>query len=306
MTIHSVPRAPRQVAPATDIAYSIVVPVYNEEENIALLHQAIQGAADSLPGSYEVIYVDDGSRDGSFARLEALAAGDPRVKVVQFRRNFGQTAAIAAGIEHATGDILIFMDADLQNDPADIPLLLAKLEEGYDVVSGWRIKRQDAFWTRKVPSWAANRLISAITGVHLHDYGCSLKAYRREVIQQVNLYGEMHRFVPVYAAWVGARIAEVPVNHRPRLRGTSKYGLSRTFKVALDLLTAKFLSSYFTKPIYVFGGVGLFLLALSVLAILLALFQKFAYGVSLIQTPLPVLAGVLLSTGLIAILQGLA
>ena len=249
--------------------------------------------------------MDDGSRDGSFQELRTLAEEDPRVKVVQLRRNFGQTPAIAAGIDHARGEILIFLDADLQNDPADIPRLVATLEEGYDVVSGWRQDRKDALLTRKLPSWAANWLISAITGVKLRDYGCSLKAYRHEVLAHVNLYGEMHRFIPAYAAWVGASITEIPVRHHPRVRGKSKYGLSRTLKVVLDLLTAKFLASYATKPIYVFGGVGLFLEFLAFISLFVALVQKLAIGVSLIQTPLTLLAAILGSTGFIAILQGL-
>ncbi|MBM2826916.1 MAG: undecaprenyl-phosphate glycosyltransferase, DPM1-like family, partial [Dehalococcoidia bacterium] len=228
------------------VAYSIIIPVFNEEDNVGLLHDAISRVAEGLGAEYEVVYVDDGSVDGSFQRLTEISEKDDHVLVVQFRRNFGQTAAIAAGIAYSRGDVLIFMDADLQNDPQDIPRLIARLNEGYDVVSGWREQRHDAFLTRKVPSWAANRLISFITGVRLHDYGCSLKAYRREVIQHVNLYGEMHRFVPVYASWVGASITEIPVTHHPRVRGKSKYGLSRTFKVILDLLTAKFLASYST------------------------------------------------------------
>ncbi|MCX6020730.1 MAG: glycosyltransferase family 2 protein, partial [Chloroflexi bacterium] len=194
MTIHRLPRAPWGESRRSAVAYSLVIPVYNEEESLPLLHQAITGVMSSLPGGWEVIYVDDGSRDRSPDVLEDLAAADTHVRVVQFRRNFGQTAATSAGIDHARGDVLIFMDADLQNDPADIPRLLDKLDEGYDVVSGWRIKRQDAYWTRKAPSVMANWLISRVTGVHLHDYGCSLKAYRRDVISEINLYGEMHRF----------------------------------------------------------------------------------------------------------------
>lgn len=305
MTIHRLPRSPWSESQRAPVAYSIVVPVYNEEESLPLLHQAVAGVMSTLDGGWEVVYVDDGSRDRSPQRLEELAAADDHVRVIQFRRNFGQTAAISAGIDHARGDVLIFMDADLQNDPADIPRLLAKLDEGFDVVSGWRIKRQDALWTRKVPSVAANWLISRITGVHLHDYGCSLKAYRRDVIREVYLYGEMHRFVPVFAARVGATIAEIPVSHHPRRLGTSKYGLNRTFKVMLDLITAKFLSSYFTKPIYVFGGAGLWLMLFGILAVGIALIQKFATGQSLIQTPLLLLAAMLIMMGFQAILMGL-
>ncbi|MBI2886626.1 MAG: glycosyltransferase family 2 protein [Chloroflexi bacterium] len=297
------PQAPDE-APAT-LAHSVIIPVYNEEGNLTPLHQAITAIMDATAGGYEMVFVDDGSRDGGFQELAALAARDPRVKVVQLRRNFGQTPAIAAGIDHARGDILIFLDADLQNDPADIPRLLATLAEGYDVVSGWRQHRRDTWLTRQMPSMAANWLISAITGVRLRDYGCSLKAYRREVLSQVHLYGEMHRFIPAYASWVGAAITEIPVTHHPRLRGKSKYGLSRTVKVLLDLLTAKFLASYATKPIYVFGGVGLFLGLLAFLSLAAAIIQKFTIGVSLIQTPLTTLAAILGATGFIAILQGL-
>ncbi|HLC29995.1 MAG TPA: glycosyltransferase family 2 protein [Dehalococcoidia bacterium] len=282
-----------------------MLPVFNEAGNLTPLYHALVPVMDGLGGGYEIVFVDDGSRDSSFQELTALAKGDPRVKVVQLRRNFGQTPAIAAGIDHARGEVLIFLDADLQNDPADIPRLVTTLEEGYDVVSGWRQDRKDAFLTRKLPSWAANWLISAITGVKLRDYGCSLKAYRHEVLAQVNLYGEMHRFIPAYAAWVGATITEIPVQHHPRVRGKSKYGLSRTLKVVLDLLTAKFLASYATKPIYVFGGVGLFLEFMAFISLFVALVQKLAIGVSLIQTPLTLLAAILGSTGFIAILQGL-
>jgi len=293
-----------QVTPS-EIAYSLIIPVYNEEGNLTPLHERVTAAMAELPGRYELILVDDGSRDGSAEELAAIAARDQRVKVVQFRRNFGQTAAMSAGIDHSRGDVLIFLDADLQNDPADIPRLIAKLNEGYDVVSGWRKDRQDAFITRTFPSRLANGLISWGTGVYLHDYGCSLKAYRREVLEQVHLYGEMHRFIPAYAALVGATITELPVQHHARVRGKSKYGLNRTVKVVLDLLTAKFMASYATKPIYLFGGIGMLLLALGAACILLAVLQKLFLGVSLIQTPLTLLSAILGATGFIAILQGL-
>ncbi len=294
-------RAPRDGL----LAFSAIVPVFNESGNLAPLHERLTDAMKELGGDYELVFVDDGSQDGSFAELSAIAGKDPRVKVVQLRRNFGQTPAIAAGIDYSRGEVLVFLDADLQNDPMDIPRLVATLDQGYDVVSGWRKERKDTFLTRKVPSWAANCLISAITGVKLRDYGCSLKAYRREVLSHVHLYGEMHRFIPAYAAWVGAAITEIPVSHHPRVRGKSKYGLSRTIKVLLDLLTAKFLQSYATKPIYVFGGVGLVLLALAGVSLTAAVAQKLLLGVSLIQTPLTLLAAILGSTGFIAILQGL-
>lgn len=252
------------------MSLSVIIPVYNEAENLPLLQQALHQALDPLGRPWEVLYVDDGSRDGSAAVLEELAAADPaHVRVILFRRNFGQTAAIAAGLDYAAGELLVMMDADMQNDPADIGMMLAKLDEGYDVVSGWRINRQDTFATRKLPSQLANGLIARITGVHLHDYGCALKIYRREVLEDVRLYGEMHRFVPAYAAWQGARIVEVPVNHHPRRFGQSKYGLKRTFKVLMDLWTVKMLTTFAHKPMYLFGGLGYGLLATG--ALLLAL-----------------------------------
>ncbi|GCE10903.1 glycosyltransferase family 2 protein [Tengunoibacter tsumagoiensis] len=241
---------------------SVIVPVYNEEESVPKLHENISRVLMKQDFSYEVIYVDDGSKDTTFIQLRQIAEKDRHVKVVQLRRNFGQTAGIAAGVANSTGEILVFMDGDLQNDPIDIPRLLAKLEEGYDVVSGWRKNRQDAQLSRKLPSMLANRLISKVTGVHLHDYGCSLKAYRRTVFQHIRLYGEMHRFLPAYAAIAGAAITEMEVNHHARQFGKSKYGISRTFRVVLDLITVKFLSKYATKPSYAFGIPGLFSVAI--------------------------------------------
>src|SRR5512146_1149021 len=237
---------------------SIVIPVYNEEENIPLLYQALQDAMRPVPCCWEVVLVDDGSKDGSLAALEKVAAADPlHVRVVALRRNFGQTAAIAAGIDHSCGEIVVLLDADLQNDPADIPMMVEKIQAGYDVVSGWRVNRQDTYLTRTLPSNMANWLISTVTGVHLHDYGCTLKAYRREVITGFRLYGEMHRFIPVYANQVGARLLEIPVRHHARRFGKAKYGLERTLKVLLDLFTVKFLVAYANKPIYLFGGAGI-------------------------------------------------
>ena len=241
------------VAPAV----SVVVPIYNEEENVALLHQRLTEALGALGRSYEIVYVDDGSRDRSFARLCDAAATDRQVRIVRFRRNFGQTAALQAGIEESRGETLVFLDGDLQNDPADIGLLLARIDEGYDVVSGWRKDRHDPWLSRRLPSMAANWLISRVTGVVLRDYGCTLKAYRGEVIRPVKLYGEMHRFIPALVSWSGATVTEVPVRHEPRRFGKSKYGISRTARVALDLITVKFLGSYSTKPLYVFGFAGL-------------------------------------------------
>lgn len=236
---------------------SIIIPVYNEEENIPLLHERIRAVMEQSHFSYEIIYVDDGSKDNTFEQLSRIVKLDEHVLVVRFRRNFGQTAAIAAGVANSSGEILIFMDGDLQNDPQDIPHLLAKLDEGYDVVSGWRKDRKDAAISRKLPSRIANKLISNVTGIHLHDYGCTLKAYRYEVFKHIRLYGEMHRFIPAYAMLAGASIAEIPVAHHPRQFGTSKYGISRTVRVMLDLLTLKFLGSFGTKPLYAFGMLGL-------------------------------------------------
>jgi glycosyltransferase involved in cell wall biosynthesis len=285
---------------------SIIIPVYNEEKNLPILHQAI---VDTMQGSqipWEVIYVDDGSQDRSLAVLKDLAGATPdHTRVVQLRRNFGQTAAIAAGIDHAVGDVVVLMDADMQNDPADIPMLLEKIQAGYDVVSGWRKNRQDQFITRTFPSRIANALISRVTGVHLHDYGCTLKAYRREVITGFRLYGEMHRFIPAYAGSVGARIIEVPVTHHARKYGQTKYGLERTVKVILDLFTVKFLISYSAKPIYLFGGAGLGLIGGSSLMLLFLLIRRFTIGTSVFDSPLFVVGIMLAILGFQSILMGL-
>ena len=237
---------------------SIVVPLFNEAENVEPLYEEIRAVADADGRIREIIFVDDGSADGTFDILSRACAGDARVTVIRLRRNFGQSAALAAGFDRAAGDVVVPMDGDRQNDPADIPRLLDKLDEGYDVVSGWRKERKDRWLTRTLPSVIANMLISRITSVKLHDYGCSLKAYRKEVIEGINLYGEMHRFIPSLASWMGVRVAEVPVNHRPRTAGRSKYGLGRTLRVILDLINVKFLTSYSTRPIQVFGKIGLY------------------------------------------------
>lgn len=242
---------------------SIIIPVYNEEKNVPLLHERIQQVMEKQQFSYEIIYVDDGSEDATFVQLKRIIMLDEHVQIVRFRRNFGQTAAITAGVANSSGEILIFMDGDLQNDPVDIPRLLAKLDEGYDVVSGWRKNRQDARFSRKLPSILANKLISSLTGIHLHDYGCTLKAYRYEVFKHIRLYGEMHRFIPAYAALAGASITEIEVTHHARQFGKSKYGISRTGRVLLDLITLKFLGSFGTKPLYAFGMLGLLSLLLS-------------------------------------------
>jgi glycosyltransferase involved in cell wall biosynthesis len=249
--------------------------------------------------------VNDGSKDDTIGVLRGLAAARPRLKVIDLARNYGQTAAMMAGFDHARGDIIVPIDADLQNDPADIPVLLAKLEEGYDVVSGWRKNRQDAAIKRNFVSRVANRAISWLSGVHLHDYGCSLKAYRRSVIGPVRLYGEMHRFVPIYASWYGARITEVPVNHSPRLHGASNYGLERIIKVMLDLMVVRFLDRWLGKPIYIFGGFGLAWFAVAGLSALYMLYLKFFANLSMIQTPLPLLVVVSFMMGVMSILIGL-
>jgi glycosyltransferase involved in cell wall biosynthesis len=285
---------------------SLVVPVYNEEENLPLLFDAIHKVMDALDHSWELILVDDGSRDNSLAVLNELAAKDPQhVRVVVFRRNFGQTAAIAAGIDHATGDVVILLDADMQNDPADIPLLLAKLDEGYDVVSGWRKDRKDTYLTRTLPSNAANWLISTVTGVHLHDYGCTLKAYRRDALTGIRLYGEMHRFIPVFVHAVGAKITEIPVHHHARKYGKAKYGLERTIKVVLDLFTVKFLLDYSRKPIYLFGGTGMILIIVSALALFGLLIRRVFWGVPVLTSPFFLIAVMFVIMGFQSILMGL-
>src|ERR1700694_1233011 len=252
---------------------SVIVLVYNELESLAPSHPKLMSVPKAMHTTYEVVYIDDGSRDGSTERLSQLALTDPHVRVVSFRRNFGQTAAVQAGIDNARGEILVFMDGDLQNDPHDIPRLLQRMEDGYDVVSGWRKDRKDDA-ARVLPSKIANWIIARVTGVPLNDFGCTLKAYHRDVIQDVKLYGEMHRFIPVYASWVGARIAEIPVNHRPRSFGKSKYSLSRTSRVLLDLMTVKLLGSYSTKPIYFFGFAAFGLWALAFVFAAIVIIQK--------------------------------
>jgi glycosyltransferase involved in cell wall biosynthesis len=290
---------------------SIVIPLYNEAPNLHGLHARLIETLTSLGRSFEIIYVNDGSQDGSDRLLDEIAQKDTRVVVVHFRRNFGQTAAMAAGFDHSRGKILIPMDGDLQNDPQD--KLLAKIEEGYDVVSGWRRRRQDPL-SKKIPSRIANVVISYVSGVPLHDYGCTLKAYRREMVEGVGLYGEMHRFIPVYAAYRGARVTEIEVTHHPRRAGKSKYGIERTLKVLLDLIVVKFFGSYVNKPIYLFGSVGCFSLLAAFLALSASVVFKLLprtnwYGVEVhkdfVQTPLPVLGSLFAILGVFLILQGL-
>lgn len=266
---------------------SLVVPVYNEQENLPLLFEAVYKTMNALGKTWEIILVDDGSHDNSLSILEKYAEQDAEhVRVISFRRNFGQTPAIAAGLDYSKGDIIVLLDADLQNDPSDIPMMLAKLDEGYDLVSGWRRKRKDNVVTRNFPSMIANHIISWVTGVHLHDYGCTLKAYRREVLEGFRLYGEMHRFIPVFADSVGASITEVVVNHHPRKFGKTKYGLERTVKVILDLFTVKFLVSYASKPIYLFGGTGGLLMIISAVMMIYLFVRRLFFLVSVTGSPL--------------------
>jgi glycosyltransferase involved in cell wall biosynthesis len=295
-----------EVSDKAPVELSVVVPLLDEQDNLRPLYEQIKQALDGR-FEYEVIFVDDGSTDGSFETLKGFHGSDRRVRVIRFRRNFGQTAALSAGFLHAKGEIIVALDADLQNDPADIPMLLAKLKEGYDVVSGWRQKRHDDALTRLLPSKIANWLISRITAVRLHDYGCTLKAYRREVLAETRLYGEMHRFIPAIASWTGARIAECVVNHRPRTAGQAKYGLGRTWKVILDLITVKFLGSFSTKPIYIFGGLGGLTTLGAILCGLAVLYQKFIAPshLSMNRNPLLVLTAVLIVATIQFILMGL-
>lgn len=284
---------------------SVILPVLNEEENLIDMNTEIIGVIENIDVDYEIIYIDDGSTDRSFDILCSLREENPNIKIIQFRRNFGQTAGLAAGFEHASGDTIITMDSDRQNDPHDIPMLLDKIDEGYDLVSGWRFDRQDAWLSRKLPSKIANLLISKITGVKLHDYGCSLKAFHKDVVENVRLYGEMHRFIPAIASWMGVRIAEVKVNHRARVAGSSKYGISRTFRVILDLITVKFLLQYSARPIHFFGGLGLASGVTGFIIAFVMLVQKFFFSIPMGDRPLLLLAVLLMFIGLQFITFGL-
>ncbi len=272
---------------------SIVIPIKDERDNVKRLHELLHQALVPLQRSYEILFVDDGSSDGSYDVLAELAAGDPHVKVLRLRRNFGQSAALQAGIDWSSGAVLVTMDGDLQNDPADIPMLLDKLAEGYDAVLGWRVRRQDNFLIRKLPSLAANWLIRKVTGVPIKDMGCTLRALRRDLAEALPLYGEMHRFVPVLAQQYGARLAQVPVRHHPRTAGQTKYNLSRTFRVVLDLITVKFLHSYLTRPMHVMGLAGLLAMGLGVLALLLTMWMKSYYGTFMTGNPFLLLSAML-------------
>lgn len=284
---------------------SLVVPIYNEEENIPLLYAEIKEVLDSTDYQYELICVDDGSSDRSVAVLEQLSSEDDRVVVIELRRNFGQTAAMSAGFDHARGEIIITMDGDLQNDPHDIPAMVEKLNSGYDVVTGWRHDRKDPFLSRKLPSMLANKLISWITGVGLHDYGCTLKVFRREVTENIRLYGEMHRFIPAIASGMGISFTEVKVNHRARRFGTSKYGISRTIRVVLDLLTVKFMLSYATRPLHVFGTVGVVSSFIGFATVFVMLVQRQLFGVPMGDRPLLLLAVLLIFIGIQFVTSGL-
>jgi len=283
------------------VKLSIILPVYNEEGNLNELYRELKAALTNIQA--EVIAVNDGSTDGSRAVLENLAKEDKSLKVINLSRNYGQTAALSAGFDKATGEVLIPMDADLQNDPADIPRFLAEIDKGFDVVAGWRKERKDS-WLRRLPSFLANKLISKITGIKLHDYGCTMKAYKKKIVQEVRFYGEMHRFMPALVAWHGAKIAEITVNHRPRCHGQSKYGISRTFRVVLDLFTVKFLNTYLAKPMHFFGRAGLYSLFFGFISGMFAIILRFQ-GVHFIRTPLPLLTIFLVLMGVQFLLMGI-
>jgi len=297
--------APKNEAAQAPISLSVITPIYNEEKNIPILVDQLLEVLERLKKPFEIIAINDGSRDGSLAELRKQAALHSELKVVDFRRNYGQTAAIMAGIDHAKGDVIISIDADLQNDPQDIPNLLAKLDEGFDVVSGWRKDRQDEAFRRNFFSRVANWVISSISGVRLHDYGCTLKAYRSDVVKDVRLYGEMHRFIPIYASWMGAKVVDMPVRHHARRHGYSNYGLERILKVILDLIVVKFLDRYMVKPIYVFGGFGILSLFFGAASFVAMIVLKVVDNISMISTPLPLVTVMAVMTGVSSILMGL-
>lgn len=285
--------------------FSIIIPIFNEEENLPILINEILEVMKDNKYSFEVILIDDGSRDRSWEVMEGLAQKHKELKLIGLKRNFGQTPAIMAGMEQASGEFLVMMDGDLQNDPADIPLLFSKIKEGFDIVSGWRKDRQDKAITRKVPSWVANWIIRKVSGVNLHDLGCSLKIYRRSVMQGIKLYGEMHRFIPIHAHWLGAKITEQVVNHRSRKHGQSKYGLERVMKVFLDIIFIKFFSSYIYRPIHFFGKLGIYSAILSIISFLGLLYHKFIIGTSFIRSPLILLTVLFIILSIMTILIGL-
>lgn len=283
---------------------SIILPIYNEAQGIPLLFQKIEEAVQNE--EYEIVAVNDGSKDNSWAELIKVAEGKPKIKLINFRRNFGQTAAINAGIQFSQGDIIILIDSDLENDPADIPLLLEEMNKGFDVVSGWRQNRwKGQYLTRKLPSLMANNLISKISGVYLHDYGCTLKAYKRDVIKDVRLYGQMHRFIPVFCKWQGGKVTEIPVNYQPRMFGKSNYGLFRIYKVMLDLVLIKFLDKFMHRPIHFFGGAGILSFIITFLALTLAIYFKIMGQKDFVQTPLPTIGAMFFMVGILMILMGI-
>lgn len=284
---------------------SVVIPIFEEEPNIRPLYTELKGVLDGLNLSYEIIFIDDGSRDNSLDVLKEVQGQDDHVRIVRFRRNFGQTAALAAGMQYAQGNVVVTMDGDQQNDPHDIPRLLSKIDEGYDLVNGWRYDRKDKYWSRKIPSMVANKLISRTTDVELHDYGCTLKALRKEVAKNITLYGELHRFIPAIASWMGVSIAEVKVNHRPRVLGKTKYGLSRTVRVLLDLITVKFLLNYAGRPIHFFGLPGLLSGTAGFLIALYMTFERFFFGIPMGNRPLLLLAILMILIGIQFIVIGL-
>lgn len=284
---------------------SVFIPIFNEEDNIPKLYSELKSVLKDISFSYEIIFIDDNSVDMSYKILRDIAKSDNNVKVIHFKKNYGQTAAMQAGFEYSNGKIIISMDGDLQNNPEDIPKLIKKIDEGYDVVCGWRKYRRDKFISRKIPSYLANKLISKITGLKLNDYGCTLRAYKNEAAKSIYLYGDMHRFIPAFAFWEGASIGEIVVNHRERIAGKSKYGISRTYGVMLDLLTIKFISDYSTKPSRIFGGPGLTLCLAGFLAAITAIIKKILFGVFIHRNPLMLLAVMLFLIGIFFILMGL-
>ena len=284
---------------------SVVIPIFEEEQNIQPLYAELKGVLSDLGKSSEIIFIDDGSKDSSFDLLKKIQQDDQNVRLIRFRRNFGQTAALAAGFKYAQGDVIVTMDGDQQNDPSDIPKLLDKIDEGYDLVSGWRYERQDPYWSRTIPSMIANKLISRTTDVKLHDYGCTLKALRKEVAKNITLYGELHRFIPAIASWMGVSIAEVKVNHRPRVMGETKYGISRTIRVLLDLITVKFLLNYAGRPIHFFGLPGLLSGLIGFLLALYMTFERLFLGVPMGNRPLLLFAILLILIGIQFIVIGL-
>lgn len=284
---------------------SVFIPIFNEEANIYELYSQLDRVLVDLNLEYEIIFIDDHSTDASYKILKEISHKDKNVKVIHFKKNYGQTAAMQAGFMNSKGDIVISMDGDLQNDPADIPELIEKINEGYDLVCGWRKKRKDKFFSRRLPSLIANKLISKITGLKLHDYGCTLKAYKSEIVKTMSLYGDMHRFIPVYAFWEGASITELVVNHRERNAGKSKYGMSRVYKVILDLLTINFLSNYSTKPNYLFGGIGLSLCSISMAITIIPVVKKILYGTFIHRDPLILLSVMCFLIGVLFVLIGL-